>query len=705
MPWPVSRRTLLAVGLASSAGAAITPRALPAWAPDVAPPDAPPAADAGLLHYQRHQHAATRAALAQLRTPSDLHAYQRQVRAAFQQVLGAWPEASPLNPRLTGTLSRDGYDVEKRLLESQPGFYVPLNLYVPTGARAAPAVLCPVGHAPAGKAHRERDSYQALFITLARLGFVVCAFDPLGQGEREPYGAATGNHHAIQGYQCLPTGRHLAQYFIWDALRCLDYLAARPEVDPQRMACVGCSGGGAVTQYLAALDERIAVAIPASWITTTARLTEDDGLHVESWFPRLAAPSGAGTLQLLACIVPRPLLLLGNQDDAEFPPAEMHSVYTEARELYARQQAADQIEYQSVPTRHGFWPAARLEVYRFLQRHLKPPEEAVAEPPVTAEDEATLWCAPRGQVRNLPGAKTVFDLNREEVGRLRRQRQERRRITPTAQWRAQLLGFLPQLCDDTTAARLALPRYIGAGRSHDVPFRRYLLERTPDDATWLDIYDTETRATPLALVIADELALGERWAAAFRSAGHAAWLLHGPMARDRMTVMVGRYRLAHWGTWVQAVAAAHDVLAPARGAPIGLLLGVGPTASWAVQLAPLLAELAPDRASRPLDSCPVVALQGYARLESFCDQPATSHRLLASPGLWRWLDEVDLAAALAPRSVWLAQLREPAGRDVSEDTLHQQFSWALQHHEQQGSRLRISGRVPTVDELADWCPR
>ena len=97
-----------------------------------------------------------------------------------------------------------------------------------------PAVLSPLGHAPPGKAYAVNDNYQARFVTLARKGYVVCAYDPLGQGEREPYGAKTGNHHMIQGFQCMPSGRHLAQYFIWDGLRCLDYLESRPEVDRRR---------------------------------------------------------------------------------------------------------------------------------------------------------------------------------------------------------------------------------------------------------------------------------------------------------------------------------------------------------------------------------------------------------------------------------------------------------------------------------------
>ncbi|HND53695.1 MAG TPA: alpha/beta hydrolase family protein, partial [Pirellulaceae bacterium] len=154
--------------------------------------------------------------------------YQREVRRRFVELLGEWPERTPLEPQVVGRLERDGYSIEKLVLQSQPGFYVPINLYLPASDAPAnpqpspaktvvkrPAVLCPLGHAPTGKAHAPNvipgansnvgaDDYQALFVALVRRGYVVCAYDPLGQGEREPYGEKTGNHHHVQGYHCLP---------------------------------------------------------------------------------------------------------------------------------------------------------------------------------------------------------------------------------------------------------------------------------------------------------------------------------------------------------------------------------------------------------------------------------------------------------------------------------------------------------------------
>ena len=174
-------------------------------------------------------------------------------------------------------------------------------------------------------------------------------------------------------------------YFIWDGIRCLDYLETRPEVDQNQIACAGCSGGGALTQYLSAIDERITLAVPTSWIAESTLLTVDPGLHTESWFPGMCDPYGPGTRQLLACIAPRPLLILGNKQDAEFPPESMKRVADDTQSLYKRLGIEARFQYTSVPTQHGFWPEARRELYRFLNHHFQQGQQNDLEPVVINE--------------------------------------------------------------------------------------------------------------------------------------------------------------------------------------------------------------------------------------------------------------------------------------------------------------------------------
>ena len=76
----------------------------------------------------------------------------------------------------------------------------------------------------------------------------------------------------MAGIGAILVGRQLASYRIWDGIRALDYLASRPEIDSARLACTGNSGGGTMTSYLMALDDRIAVAAPSCFITSLERL-------------------------------------------------------------------------------------------------------------------------------------------------------------------------------------------------------------------------------------------------------------------------------------------------------------------------------------------------------------------------------------------------------------------------------------------------
>src|SRR5213079_2869036 len=91
---------------------------------------------------------------------------------------------TPLNTRVTGGFERPGYRLEKLVYESRPGMQIPANLYIPTAVGPHPGVLFQMGHSLNGKAY---ESYQKCCQGLARLGYVVLAFDPFGQGERTYY--------------------------------------------------------------------------------------------------------------------------------------------------------------------------------------------------------------------------------------------------------------------------------------------------------------------------------------------------------------------------------------------------------------------------------------------------------------------------------------------------------------------------------------
>ena len=207
------------------------------------------------------------------------------VRAKILELIGGLPDYSgPLNPRVTGNIQGEGYTIEKVIFESLPGFYVTANLYVPQRGRPPyPGILFPLGHETGAKAH---SAWQQMLGSLAKKGYVALAWDPIGQGERaQLYDPDWGEskvfrsttEHTIVGIQCLLVGDSLARYTIWDAMRALDYLLSRPEVDASRIGCTGNSGGGTHTAYLAALDDRIKVAAPSCYLTSWSRLLESIG--------------------------------------------------------------------------------------------------------------------------------------------------------------------------------------------------------------------------------------------------------------------------------------------------------------------------------------------------------------------------------------------------------------------------------------------
>src|SRR5438874_5808174 len=207
-------------------------------------------------------------AIAQIRTVSDAERRKPVVREKILQILGGLPDHNgPLHARIAGRIQAEGYAIEKVIFESLPGFFVTANLYRPNQPGRYPAVLFQSGHTQEGKPEPQRAA-----ANLALKGFVVLCFDPIGQGEREqtydpqlkaPAAGWSVNEHIHGGAQASLVGEALTRYFIWDAKRSIDYLVSRPEVDPERLGAAGCSGGGALTTFIGALDARLKAVIPS----------------------------------------------------------------------------------------------------------------------------------------------------------------------------------------------------------------------------------------------------------------------------------------------------------------------------------------------------------------------------------------------------------------------------------------------------------
>ena len=358
-----------------------------------------------LLEQMKQAEARGDARRAALKTKADAEAYVQAVRTEIRSCFGPLPERTPLNARVTGKVERDIYTIEKIVFESRPGYLVTGNLYVPRGRPfPLPGVIGVCGHSMTGKA---MDAYQGFAQGLARQGYVVLIVDPIGQGERVQWVAAWGKsrlggstlEHIQMGNQMSLIGEFIGTWFAWDAMRALDYLLTRPEVDPKHVGVTGNSGGGTQTAWLAAMDDRWTMAAPACFVTTFRRNAENElAADTEQCPPRVLA-LGLEHGDFLACLAPRPVILLTQEKDF-FDVRGGQQAYERLKQLYTLLGKPDNIRLQIGPDPHGYSQPNREAMYRFFNE-VTGVSDAQVEPALTIEKDEVLWCTPKGDVAEL----------------------------------------------------------------------------------------------------------------------------------------------------------------------------------------------------------------------------------------------------------------------------------------------------------------
>jgi dienelactone hydrolase len=259
-------------------------------------------------HIQRIAGEMTATCLNDVRSLQDWEKRRPEVRRQLLEMLGLdpLPERTPLAVQVTGTLDRPEYRIEKIVFQSSPGLYVTGNLYLPKDvAKPLPTVLYLCGHSP----HRlgTKFRFQDRPIWFASHGFACLSLDTLEFGE------LPGIHHGTHSsnmWNWFSLGYTPAGVEVWNAIRALDYLETRPEVDAKRIGLTGISGGGAMTWYTAAVDERIAAAAPVCGTFTYGSQAQNwlakgqcDCIYYHNTY-RLDFPIVG------ALIAPRPLLIL-----------------------------------------------------------------------------------------------------------------------------------------------------------------------------------------------------------------------------------------------------------------------------------------------------------------------------------------------------------------------------------------------------------
>ncbi len=357
------------------------------------------------------QHLAKRdQTIAAIRTPEQMDARKRHVRTTLLRLLGGLPdERGPLNARKLWEKDRGRFVVEGVTYESLPGYVVTANVYRPKLAGRYPAVLFAMGHWDAGKA-----AAQKIASNLAMKGFVVLAFDPVGQGERlqafdqrlgRSIAGGSTDQHFMAGAQAVLAGQSVARYFIWDGIRGIDYLQTRGDVDGERIGCTGCSGGGTQATFISALDDRVKVAAPACYMQTFKQLfTRSVGDSEQSW-PGFIS-SGLDQTDFVELFAPKPWLISSTEEDF-FPPAAAKPVYEEARGWYRLLGQEERVKWVVGPGPHGTPLMVREAIYEWMIRWLKNGDGSASEEAVDLLPDLDLTVT-SGQA----GGRELFDIIR-----------------------------------------------------------------------------------------------------------------------------------------------------------------------------------------------------------------------------------------------------------------------------------------------------
>ena len=424
----------------------------------------------------------------------------------YYYMLGLWPvpPKTPLEAKITGRLDRDGYVVEMLHYQSRPRLYVTGNLYRPAIVREGeklPAVLYVCGHSNRGR-DGNKVAYQSHGIWFARHGYICLVLDSLQLGEI----AAT--HHGTYRYQRWwwhSRGYTPAGVEAWNGIRGIDYLLSRNDVDAQRIAVTGISGGGAATFWIAAADERVKAAVPVSGMADLDSYVTNRVIngHCDCMF--LYNTFRWPWTRIAALVAPRPLLFTNSDKDPIFPMDANDRIINRLERFYSLYGASDRVDAMVSIGGHAYRKDIRQAAFRFINTYLKGDPREVTDSEIDVVSEGAKPGAPpipNDKLRVFPADSDIpadqLNTTIDEVFVPMAQV-----LAPEAgtfeQWRARLLSELRRVSFGY------FPAVVPAGRKlRDADATTEVIESEPGIEVWLRFLPARAVPARILVVVLDE---------------------------------------------------------------------------------------------------------------------------------------------------------------------------------------------------------
>lgn len=656
-------------------------------------------------------------AVGSIRSLAQWQQRQQWLKKTLQEAVGTFPEKTPLNAVITKAYDKEGFRLENILYQSQPGYYVTAALYLPDNVkdnRQAPAIIYCSGHSESGY---RSSGYQNEILNLVKKGFIVFAFDPMGQGERlQYYNEQTGRsrfrwpsyEHSYPGAQLFITGNTLARNFIWDGIRAVDYLLTRKEVDASRLGITGRSGGGTQSAFIAAFDERIKAAAPENYITSFTRLFESMGPQDAEQNFLYGIAKGIDMADLLAVRAPKPALVVATTRDM-FPIQGTLETAAEVARIYKAYGKADNFSIVCDDAPHASTQKNREASYAFFQKALvhpgNPKEEAVVLPgPEELQVTAT------GQLATSLRGETAFSLNKRDAER-RMQNLERARKNLPA-YLAEVRRSARRISGYRAPAPTPSPLFAGRIQRDGYVIEKYLL---PGEGAYQIPYivlkpEAPTQAAVLYLNPAGKAADVEVGGDMERLVKNGVMVV-APDLLGRGEMGPGEFRgdsfvdSVSYNLWFAAMLTGRSIVGIQAGDVVrlaGQLKKEGVKEIYGLAkgaLAPVLLHAAAfdSRIGKVALFEPCASYRAIVMDKDY--QSGLLHSTVAgSIGMY---DLPDLAASLAPRRLWIAGPTDAGGRSRNTADIEQDLSIIKAAYEQKASDKLLITSEGNLSQLSE----